>query len=60
MPVGGVLSKIRIELIACGGHHSLATTPNGLLFAWGKNSFGQLGIGSCKSSEVPKWVFQLH
>lgn len=44
--VKGALHKVKVSNIACGWYHSLATTQNGLLFAWGFNFFGELGIGS--------------
>ncbi|DAZ98971.1 TPA: hypothetical protein N0F65_000503 [Lagenidium giganteum] len=31
--------------IACGSAHSLAVTSSGQLYAWGTNSYGQLGLG---------------
>jgi alpha-tubulin suppressor-like RCC1 family protein len=35
-----------IKAIAAGGYHSLAVASNGDLYAWGWNSFGQLGDAS--------------
>src|SRR5439155_229095 len=37
--------------IAAGLNHSLAVKPDGTLWAWGANNYGQLGIGST----VGKW-----
>ncbi|HEU5317631.1 MAG TPA: hypothetical protein VFX49_16075 [Chloroflexota bacterium] len=34
-----------VVAIAAGGGHSLALIENGRVFAWGKNRYGQLGIG---------------
>eukprot|EP00466_Bigelowiella_natans_P013734 jgi/Bigna1/90158/estExt_fgenesh1_pg.C_630111 len=36
----------KIAMIACGGSHCGAITSSGLLYMWGRNNFGQLGIGS--------------
>jgi hypothetical protein len=33
------------KLISAGGWHSLATTTDGQLFAWGFNGYGELGLG---------------
>ncbi|XP_041773401.1 probable E3 ubiquitin-protein ligase HERC4 isoform X1 [Anopheles merus] len=38
--------------IASGQYHCLALTNNGELYAWGSNSYGQLGIGTT-SEKVP-------
>lgn len=57
--VRGDLHKVRIESIACGYNHSLALTPNGLLFSWGFNFFGELGIGSNTGTEKPTQVENL-
>src|SRR5579863_7776017 len=37
--------KIRFSEIKCGGHHVCALTATGTLYVWGRNSFGQLGLG---------------
>ena len=31
--------------IACGSHHSAAITKEGLLYMWGSNEYGQIGLG---------------
>lgn len=36
-----------ITSIASGLNHSMALAENGRLYAWGNNSFGQLGLGNC-------------
>jgi alpha-tubulin suppressor-like RCC1 family protein len=46
-----------VTAIAGGGFHSLALTNDGV-YAWGNNTFGQLGNGSITDSAVPvKVVF---
>lgn len=37
--------RIRFSQIACGLHHSLALSAGGHLFAWGDNTYGQVGAG---------------
>jgi alpha-tubulin suppressor-like RCC1 family protein len=50
------------NLIAAGGRHAIALrfdklgTSNGFLYSWGKNDFGQLGLGNTTNSLVPKRV----
>eukprot|EP00753_Platysulcus_tardus_P014631 PLAT4415.4.p1 GENE.PLAT4415.4~~PLAT4415.4.p1 ORF type:complete len:1154 (-),score=330.53 PLAT4415.4:758-3889(-) len=43
--VAGVLSDKVITDVACGGRHTLVLTDEGLVFAWGGNEHGQLGVG---------------
>ncbi|NXP49386.1 HERC5 ligase, partial [Heliornis fulica] len=42
--------------IAAGGAHSAALTHSGAVFSWGKNSFGQLGLGDTKARACPSCV----
>ncbi|XP_046391938.1 probable E3 ubiquitin-protein ligase HERC4 isoform X1 [Ischnura elegans] len=39
------LAGIPLAFIACGGFHSFAVSKSGAVFGWGKNTFGQLGLG---------------
>ncbi|XP_067848698.1 RCC1 and BTB domain-containing protein 1-like isoform X2 [Heptranchias perlo] len=39
--------------IACGYAHTLALTDEGLLYAWGANTYGQLGSGNKTNQLVP-------
>lgn len=45
------LSHVRITVAVTGGRHALALTQDGLVYAWGYNRNGQLGIGYCGRSE---------
>lgn len=45
-----------IVKVACGIDFTLAVDKKGRLFAWGNNGFGQLGIPSVKSTNVPHLV----
>nr|XP_031849691.1 probable E3 ubiquitin-protein ligase HERC4 isoform X1 [Nomia melanderi] len=47
------LEGIPIVHIACGGYHSIAISKSGSVFAWGKNSFGQLGLNDTQNRNVP-------
>lgn len=42
--------------LAGGGHHSLALKPDGTVWAWGQNDFGQLGNGTASDSTIPVQV----
>lgn len=35
-----------VTQVACGEMHTLAVTDDGLVFSWGNNTKGQLGIGN--------------
>ncbi|PIK41851.1 putative E3 ubiquitin-protein ligase HERC4 [Apostichopus japonicus] len=41
------LSTLPIVQVVSGGYHCMALTRSGTMFAWGKNSYGQLGLGDC-------------
>ena len=42
-----------IVSVKCGAAHCLAMTSGGIVFAWGGNSFGQLGLGDTKDRLRP-------
>ena len=46
------LGAVVVAQIACGDRHSLALTKAGQLYAWGDNSFGQLGIGKAATGKA--------
>uniref|UniRef100_F1L139 RCC1 and BTB domain-containing protein 1 n=1 Tax=Ascaris suum TaxID=6253 RepID=F1L139_ASCSU len=54
--VGDTLSGHNVVQIACGSHHSVAVTDRGEIFAWGRNSCGQVGIGSNVNQDLPRQV----
>jgi alpha-tubulin suppressor-like RCC1 family protein len=43
-----------IRLAACGDSHVMAVTKSGLLYVWGSNDFGQLGLGTRESHKTPQ------
>lgn len=49
-----------LQQISCGCFYSLALTRRGTVYSFGKNSFGQLGIGSLSSSAVPSVISSLN
>ena len=55
--VGGILSGQRVVSISAGGFHSLVLDSSGALYSWGRNNYGQLGIGTASNSPAPVPVF---
>lgn len=45
-----------VSAIAAGGHESVALTSTGAVYAWGDDTYGQLGSGASGSSAVPVQV----
>ncbi len=52
-------STVANPQVAAGCYHSLALTPDGKIFAWGYNNYGQLGNGTTASSKTPVQVSSL-
>ena len=46
---------VTVTAIAAGGYHTCAVA-SGMLWCWGNNSHGQLGIGSTVGSSSPQSV----
>ncbi|XP_029174872.1 RCC1 and BTB domain-containing protein 1-like [Nylanderia fulva] len=42
-----------ITRVVCGKEHTLALSNEGKLYTWGRNNYGQLGIGNEKDSPCP-------
>jgi alpha-tubulin suppressor-like RCC1 family protein len=53
----GVLAGKTIVGVAGGSAHSYALTSEGLVYAWGNNSYGELGNNGTASSPVPVMVY---
>ncbi|XP_025067554.1 RCC1 and BTB domain-containing protein 2 isoform X2 [Alligator sinensis] len=47
------LQGIRVQQVACGYAHTLVLTDEGRIYAWGANSYGQLGIGNKNNQSYP-------
>jgi hypothetical protein len=45
----------RVKQVACGSAHSIAVTEDGIVYAWGYGSDGQLGLGKeALQADVPR------
>ena len=51
--VGGLISSKTIVAIAAGGYHSLALDNDGVLYSWGYNADGSLGVGDTINATSP-------
>ncbi|KAK1931580.1 Ultraviolet-B receptor UVR8 [Phytophthora citrophthora] len=40
------LTSTCVQLVACGANHTLCMSVDGRVYAWGDNSFGQIGMGT--------------
>lgn len=60
-PISG-LNDINIVACACGDTHSLCVSSDGALYAFGRNSNGQLGNGRTEDATTPALVeaLQVH
>lgn len=54
--VGGLISTKTIVAIAAGGYHSLALDSDGVLYSWGYNNYGSLGVGDNTDRSSPTAV----
>jgi RCC1 and BTB domain-containing protein len=53
MKIYEVLNELEIKIIKCGANHTLVLTSNGEVYAWGKNSDGEIGNGCYKDQLTP-------
>ncbi|NP_001139103.1 E3 ISG15--protein ligase HERC5.4 [Danio rerio] len=53
------LCEIPVAQISAGGNHSFVLSLSGVVFGWGSNSAGQLGLGDTKDRFVPTIVKSL-
>ena len=51
---------MKIKHVSAGSYHVFAVTSDGITFGWGRNDFGQLGIGTKKEAAVSKPVRLKH
>ena len=47
------LEGVRIAQVACGGGHSIVVASSGVMYAWGDNRAGQLGLGDREGRSTP-------
>ncbi|KFR08627.1 E3 ISG15--protein ligase HERC5, partial [Nipponia nippon] len=50
------LKGIPLAQIAAGGAHSAAVSLSGAVYSWGKNNFGQLGLGDTEDRDRPSYI----
>ncbi|XP_032623522.1 E3 ISG15--protein ligase HERC5-like isoform X2 [Chelonoidis abingdonii] len=50
------LRGIPLAQIAAGGMHSLVLSLSGAVYSWGKNDFGQLGLGDTENKYYPSYI----
>ncbi|XP_035746303.1 probable E3 ubiquitin-protein ligase HERC4 [Egretta garzetta] len=50
------LKGISLAQIAAGGAHSAAVSLSGAVYSWGKNDFGQLGLGDTEDRDCPSYI----
>ncbi|NXN03251.1 HERC5 ligase, partial [Sylvia borin] len=50
------LKGIPLAQIAAGGAHSTTVSLSGAVYSWGRNSFGQLGLGDTKDRDSPTYI----
>ncbi|XP_062328674.1 RCC1 and BTB domain-containing protein 2 isoform X2 [Osmerus eperlanus] len=50
------IQGVNIVQVACGYAHTLALTDEGLVYAWGANSYGQLGTGNKSNQSLPTLI----
>ncbi|NWU70534.1 HERC5 ligase, partial [Pterocles burchelli] len=50
------LKGIPLAQIDAGGAHSVAVSLSGAVYSWGKNNFGQLGLGDTEDRDCPSYV----
>lgn len=54
-----ISEKVGVFSVACGHHHTMASTSSGQVYSWGCNQHGQLGHGDTVDSKEPKLIEQL-
>lgn len=50
------LSSQVITKVACGLYHTVVVTAGGEVYSFGKNDYGQLGLGHARNAKVPSLV----
>lgn len=53
------LFGIPLDQISAGGDHSFALSVTGVVFGWGKNHAGQLGLGHTESTFIVRIAINL-
>eukprot|EP00741_Cyanophora_paradoxa_P003473 tig00000711_g3373.t1 len=55
-----LLRKKGVRDVACGADHTVVVTYQGEVYAWGRNMYGQLGLGTLADHDTPTLVSALH
>ena len=50
------LAAVRVTKVACSYYHTIVATENDVVYAFGRNDFGQLGCGTEEDTSAPKPV----
>src|SRR5205814_1627054 len=50
------LENIRIKKISCGGQHSILLNEDGMVYSFGYNYSGQLGLGNTIDQSTPQLI----
>ncbi|XXQ32174.1 HECT domain-containing protein [Plasmodiophora brassicae] len=50
------LEHVKVAFVVCGAYHSMAIDDDLVVYAWGKNESGQLGLGHRHDANVPTVV----
>ncbi|NXT74593.1 HERC5 ligase, partial [Zapornia atra] len=50
------LRGVPLAWIAAGGAHCAAVSLSGAVYSWGRNNFGQLGLGDTEARDCPTYV----
>ncbi|KAM9237973.1 E3 ISG15--protein ligase HERC5 [Dugong dugon] len=53
------LSGVPLAQISAGEAHSMALSMSGNIYSWGKNDFGQLGLGHTNNKDCPSLIEEL-
>eukprot|EP00906_Rhabdomonas_costata_P022340 RCo032278 len=48
--------KAHVVQAECGGYHCLVLASDGTVYSWGRNTFGQLGLGHTNLPDTPQLV----
>ena len=55
-PIRGLPEDVRIHGVSCGSEHAMVWSPQGAVFSWGANEYGQLGLGDQDDRSLPELV----
>ena len=56
-PSGPFETKTTIKSICCGADHSMVLLENNLIYVWGYNEYGQLGLGHFNNINLPQKLY---